>query len=386
MRILLNLVPVFRGGGLQNGLNLWRTVSRRGDGDSWLAVAREGLGFAAETASPWQELREVPPLGLPARLWWDNRSLPALAKAWGADVIFTPMGAGPLRSPCPTVVGWHDSTAAYPESEFWERISTRDRRAIRLRARLARRAVRRADRVCVQTKVMAQRLGRIWDIPSDRFVIVPNGPSQFLTDEAPRSRGPLGQPWRVLCIGEPKPTKNLEIVPEVAARLKDHMEDLGPGEFIMTFASDHERYLDPFRRALEEWGETYPIRRSGQVPHGTLGKLYREADAVFLPSLLESFSATYVEAMHFGVPLVTSGRDFAREICGDAAEYVDPLDAGDCARGLARVMTDSLRRDELRSAGFRRVTTFPSWDERFERYRRACYAVAGVGSAPERSS
>ena len=40
--------------------------------------------------------------------------------------------------------------------------------------------------------------------------------------------------------------------------------------------------------------------------------------------------------MQFGLPILTSDRDFARHICQDAALYFDPLDADSVARSMAR--------------------------------------------------
>lgn len=372
MRLLVNLLPLPPGGGgAQNAANFWRAVAKWGRDDQWLCVARSTLEVESLTTRPWQDAKTADARGVADRLRLENRWLPRLAKKWGADVVFTLAGAGPLRSPVPTVVGWHDPTAAYPKSPMWKEVPVPRRLQDRARLVYASRAVRRARRVCVQTRTMARRLSARWKIPTGRFVIVPNGPSTFLADEAPapdadRSR----QPWRVLVIGVPKPLKNFGVVPETGVRLRELCA--GPGRFVMTTASDGEPWLDSFRDALGRWGEAVPIERVGRTPHSKLGDLYRRADAVFLPSFLESFSATYVEAMHFGVPLVTSDYGFAREVCGPAAEYVNPLDPADCARGLARVLTDPARRRALREAGFQRVRRFPDWEQRFRLYRDAC--------------
>lgn len=380
MRLLVNLLPLPPGGGgAQNAANFWRAVATWGGDDQWLCVSRSGLGIQELTTRPWQDASTADPRGMAHRLTLENRWLPRLAKEWNADVVFTLAGAGPLRSPVPTVVGWHDPTAAYPESPMWDQIRPVRRLLDRARLRYASLAVRRAQRVCVQTRTMARRLSAQWRIEPSSFAIVPNGPSAFLADEepAPASDRPR-QPWRVLVIGLPKPLKNFAVVPETGVRL--HELGAGPGRIAMTIASDREPWLDSFRNALRRWGEAVPIERVGQVPHSQLGALYRSADAVFLPSLLESFSASYVEAMHFGVPLVTSGYDFAREVCGPAAEYVDPLDPSDCARGVARVLADPARRRALRQAGFERLRRFPTWKERFRLYREACAQAAS--SAP----
>jgi hypothetical protein len=44
-------------------------------------------------------------------------------------------------------------------------------------------------------------------------------------------------------------------------------------------------------------------------------KWYKATQALLLPTLLESFSGTYIEAMHFERPIFTSNLDFAKEVC-----------------------------------------------------------------------
>lgn len=78
--------------------------------------------------------------------------------------------------------------------------------------------------------------------------------------------------------------------------------------------------------------------------------LYRQADGCVFPSFCESFGHPLVEAMAMGKPLICADRPYARELCGDAAIYVDPtkpeslLRAWEqwpviCARAAARAHT-----------------------------------------------
>ncbi len=375
MRVLLNFLPVSRaGGGLQNVMNLWRLVGTHGDGDAWLAVARPEQALPAPPAGvDWAQLEVCEVGGFTARLATENIRLPRLARAWGADLIFTPMGAGPVRASVPTVIGWHDSTVAYPESAMWHRSRLRFRAYESARQAYARLAARRATSICVQTETMAERLGRAWGLPRSRFRIVPNGPSEFLAHEQPVLEEP--EPGRrvVLVIGEPKPSKNFQIVPAVA----DALEQLGAGDvdIVLTLERDAP-FMAPFVEALSNRrGSQVSIELIGRIPHAALAKLYRKAAVVLLPSLLESFSATYVEAMHFGVPLVTSDLDFARDICGPAALYADPLDPSALAARIHEVLSDADARARLRRAGFARVRTLPDWETRFGLYRDACRAA-----------
>jgi len=67
------------------------------------------------------------------------------------------------------------------------------------------------------------------------------------------------------------------------------------------------------------------VHNIGAVDLADIATVYEQVDAVFMPTLLESYSATFLEAMAYDKPLLVSDRTFAREICGDAAIYFDPL-------------------------------------------------------------
>jgi glycosyltransferase involved in cell wall biosynthesis len=375
VRILLDLLPILpRGGGLQNARNLWRIIAEDGGEHRWLALARPGLGLDELPRAPFQELRQMELGGALGRVAFGLRGLPALARNW-ADVVFVPMGAGPLRSPVPVVMGWHDSTVAYPELA----LDVGGSAERRLRSAYARAAARRADRICVQTGTMARRLARVWGIPEGKFRVVPNGPSTFLRAEAPAGETPQPGIRRVLVPGEPKPAKNLEIVPAVAAALARRRAH--NVELVLTVPPDANEWTGPLEAALVRHQDRVPVRRIGQVPHAQLGPLYRSAAVVLLPSLAESFSATCVEAMHFGVPLVTSDRDFARDVCSDAALYADPTDPDAIAGAVLRALDDAALRRALRTAGFARLAAFPDWSQRLRLYLAACReAVEGVCS------
>jgi len=59
----------------------------------------------------------------------------------------------------------------------------------------------------------------------------------------------------------------------------------------------------------------------GRVPLERLPSLYQQADIVIHPSLLECFSATYLEAMKMKKTLLVTDLAFAKDVCGPAAAY-----------------------------------------------------------------
>ena len=77
---------------------------------------------------------------------------------------------------------------------------------------------------------------------------------------------------------------------------------------------------------------------------------YKKASCVFQPTLAEVFSATYLEAMAMGVPIITSDLDFARDVCGNAAYYFNP-DDDRAANALAKIILNETLATEFAQKG-----------------------------------
>jgi glycosyltransferase involved in cell wall biosynthesis len=58
-----------------------------------------------------------------------------------------------------------------------------------------------------------------------------------------------------------------------------------------------------------------------------------------MPTLLESYGLTYVEALYCGRPILTSDREFARWMCRDLAIYFEPTDPRSVVSAIERLMT-----------------------------------------------
>jgi glycosyltransferase involved in cell wall biosynthesis len=110
----------------------------------------------------------------------------------------------------------------------------------------------------------------------------------------------------------------------------------------------------------------------GSIPHKSCPSLYAQSDALFAPTLLETFSAAYPEAMKMEKPILTSNYSFAKDVCQDAALYFDPLDPVDIAEKIKKLIEDTALQHELVEKGKKRVKEFETARSRAEKYVTLC--------------
>src|SRR5690606_31883324 len=96
--------------------------------------------------------------------------------------------------------------------------------------------------------------------------------------------------------------------------------------------------------------------------------LYRQSDFMFLPTLLECFTATYPEAMCMDTPILTSDLPFARSICGSAAEYFNPLSPKDIGDKIFNLSHDTVKVEELIKMGRKQLLLFDNSKQRADKY------------------
>ena len=166
--------------------------------------------------------------------------------------------------------------------------------------------------------------------------------------------------FRILTVSSYYPHKNLEIIPLVAA----HMRQSGRNddfEFIITT-------WPPKNLVSTSIGSN--IKWIGPQSLDSLPDLYANSDLLFLPTFLECFSASWSEAMIMGVPILTSDYGFSRAICGEAAYYIDPTDLENIVDGIFELEQNEFLKNELVEFGYQRVKKFGNSNSRAEGYLR----------------
>lgn len=96
---------------------------------------------------------------------------------------------------------------------------------------------------------------------------------------------------------------------------------------------------------------------------------------MFLPTLLECFSASYAEAMVMKKPILTSDLGFAHTVCKDAAVYFDPDDANDVAEKIIGLINSPEKQAELISKGTAQLGQFGSAEHRAIKILELCKRI-----------
>lgn len=94
------------------------------------------------------------------------------------------------------------------------------------------------------------------------------------------------------------------------------------------------------------------------VSNSELSAMYAMAKVLVYPSWFEGFGIPIIEAMHSGVPVITSNNSCFTETAGQAALYVQPDNVGDIAEKIAAVNSSSELRNSMIQAGKEQVKKF----------------------------
>lgn len=112
--------------------------------------------------------------------------------------------------------------------------------------------------------------------------------------------------------------------------------------------------------------ESSNVRWLGRVSDSELVEYYRNAQCFVYPSLYEGFGIPPLEAMACGTPVIVSNIPPHREVCADAALYVDALDYKSLVKAFEILLSDNDLATMMRNRGKMQCERF-SWTISAER-------------------
>ena len=210
---------------------------------------------------------------------------------------------------------------------------------------MQRALLRRAKYIITQTETVKGGLLRVTGLPENRVKVVPNVLPAILQDIDPTSLDRDSKWVNVAAVGGQMPHKNFEIIPEVLRILKEKYQ-LSTVRFHTTLPAESGVWWR-IENGLKKYGVEENVMNHGCLKLTELADLYRHCRFCFLPTVLETFSASTIEAMYFDLKTVASDLPFNTEVMKDASLYFEPMKPESAAEKLALVIGDKSLQDDL---------------------------------------
>jgi glycosyltransferase involved in cell wall biosynthesis len=217
-------------------------------------------------------------------------------------------------------------------------------------------AVKNADLIFTVSEFSKKDIVNVLDADPEK-VMVTHQPSRFrpLVDEIDDqervlSRFELRAQQYILFVGAIEPKKNLGrmLRAYIEADTEVPLVIVGPRAWM--WKEEIGWFFDIIDKSLIK-----KVRFLNHVSIEDLRFIYSGARGLVFPSLYEGYGLPLVEAMAFGLPILTSQISSMPEVCGEAALYVDPFDVRDIRHKVEQLIGDQGLRRRLSEAGLKRT-------------------------------
>jgi glycosyltransferase involved in cell wall biosynthesis len=243
----------------------------------------------------------------------------------------------------------HPNRHAYSTLKYFQRIS------YWMRVKYKKYALRRVKYYVTQSEVAAIGIVRKLKVERSNVKVIPNdyNPIFFCEKDINRSN-PNVKKWKIFVLGYPYPHKHFEIVPQVAKQLSLKGQNF---HIYITLPSSAPRSMS-IKKHANRLGVDTKITYLDKLSLEECRDYYTKSDILFMPTLLETFSATYLEAMAMKIPIVTSNLNFASDVCGDSAIYYEPKSVRDATNKIVSLIDDPELYNKCAINGSRRLEAF----------------------------
>lgn len=289
--------------------------------------------------------------------------LPKTIRNLNIDVIFN-LADIPIPSNIPQAFLFDWSYAAYPDSTVWETMDFKSSLIRKSKLYFFKKYLHYPKIVIAQTETMKKRLESIYDLKN--IEVVPNAVSLENMDDGEAFDFALLDGIKLLYLTYYYPHKNLEIFIPLAQEIKRRKLDF---KLITTVEASQHIGAEKFLEDIKKFDLDDIIINIGSVDMKNVPSLYKQCDGLLMPTLLESFSGTYVEAMFHQIPIFTSDFDFASAVCENAAFYFEPFEEKSILESINYAFENDKIRKEKVDAGQQVLNKLLNWEQAFTKYQ-----------------
>jgi glycosyltransferase involved in cell wall biosynthesis len=212
---------------------------------------------------------------------------------------------------------------------------------------------KKSARIIVPTHTVAKELAQFQPFTKKKLAVT------YEAVGAPID-GPAHQPKVVngefiMHLGNAFPHKNLERLVHTFNILYKTRPELK-----LVLVGKADKHTDDLKRAIAHLPCAGSVIVTGFLPDSEAKWLYKHCRAYVLPSLMEGWGLTALEAMSNGAPVLASNTSVMPEVYGEAAHYFNGLDPQDMATKIAEVLDNTKLREQLIKNGAAQIKKY-SW-------------------------
>lgn len=371
MKIIINNSSIFKGGAEQVAISFINECKKFNLNEYYI--------FYCDNLEKQLDISKFPPNFIFYRI--ENRPGSSLKNYWRSirvfkqienkispDCVISTGSHGYWRPKSPIVGGFNIPHYIYPDSPYFQKISLKKRIYWKCMKAVHMYFYSRLDAVVVQTDDVKDRLKKILASQAPIYTISNTVNGHFLEPEVFPKKLPekTNGEIRLLTLSSYYPHKNIEIINRVVARLKEK----GKSQFKFIVTLPDVKFQKVFGSLNGKM-----IHNVGPIPIKECPSLYEECDFMFLPTLLECFSASYAEAMLMKKPILTSDLEFAHTVCKNTAVYFDPEDPDDITDKIIELAGNKKKQEEMKERGFDLVKTYSNAEQRAGKLLSICQSV-----------
>ncbi|MDZ7639332.1 MAG: glycosyltransferase family 1 protein [Bryobacterales bacterium] len=246
----------------------------------------------------------------------------------------------PMRRAVSTFHDLFVITSEYSTAAFRERFTKQ-----------ARDAAARSDAVICVSSFTASQVEDLLDVPAARIRVIHHGvrPPDASLVPPPQNREPL-----ILFVGALQKRKNVVALVEAFPRV--------PAPWRLALVGGRGYGWEAVEVAVAESAARERIDLEGYCDDATLNSFYARASIFAFPTIDEGFGMPVLEAMSWGLPVITSDRSSIPEVAGDAALLVNPERTSAIEEALLHLVSNLGERERLSNLGRVRAAQF-RWED-----------------------
>lgn len=356
---MINASNLKVGGGLQVADSVCRELYKYPQ-HRFTVVYNKALADCAQAVDRYDNVETVEyetPINIKTLLTGRDKFLDTLVKEKGINAVVTIFGPSRWIPKVPHLSGFARAHLVSQESPYWKQIPLKRLLLIKWRLFWVKYSfAKSADNYFTENPLISERLNKLF--PRKKVFTITNTANQVFQKPELWDRSielPKFDGITMLTVSANYLHKNLRIIIPTCHYLEEKYPDL-KFRFVLTVREQDLICAD--ERAKRHTVFLGPVKIE-QVPY-----LYQQSDIMFLPSLLECFSASYAEAMLMQKPILTTDLFFAHGLCGDAAFYYDAVSPSGLGDGIVRLATDHFLQQRLVTNGLKQIQHFDTFEQR----------------------